>query len=133
MIDHARYFKGAHILKFHQGLNAVIQNHVACMTAGHPSDKTPKEWYNAALLCDENCIVNKAFRALSWTTPHPEKALYPGGMFRQLPVRAANMVPPISQYAPPIASGSTPSCHTPPIPTISTPMHPRDTIAIVCF
>jgi hypothetical protein len=96
VIDHARYFEGTHIvLKFHQGLNAVIQNHVACMTAGCPSDETLKEWYDAALLCNENHIVNKAFGALLWTTPHPEKASYPGGMFRWLPVRATNTVPPI--------------------------------------
>jgi hypothetical protein len=97
MIDCARYFKGTHIvLKFHQGLNAAIQNHVACMTAGCPSDETLKEWYDAAPLCDENRVANEAFGASSRTAPHPEKASYAGSMFRWLPVRAANMVPPIS-------------------------------------
>jgi hypothetical protein len=67
MINCARYFEGTHIiLKFHQGLNAMIQDHVACMTAGRPSDDALQEWYAAALLCDKNCIANKAFRASSW-------------------------------------------------------------------
>jgi hypothetical protein len=35
MIDHVCYFKGAHIiLKLCQGLNPIIQDHVACLTNG---------------------------------------------------------------------------------------------------
>jgi hypothetical protein len=83
MVNCTRDFRGTHIiLKFHQGLNAVIQNHVACMTVGCPSDEAPKEWYDAALLCNENCIVNEAFGASLQATPHPKRALYTSSMFR---------------------------------------------------
>jgi hypothetical protein len=35
LIQHAHYFEGAHIaLKFCQGLNQKIQDHVACLTSG---------------------------------------------------------------------------------------------------
>jgi hypothetical protein len=64
MIDHAQYLEGSHIvLKFHQGLNPKIQDHVACLTSGRPSDESPTQWYEAAILCDENCLANEAFRA----------------------------------------------------------------------
>jgi hypothetical protein len=66
MIDPARYFEGAHIiLKFCQELNTKIQDHVACMTHGRPLDDVPKEWYDAAILCDENHITNEAFTSFS--------------------------------------------------------------------
>jgi Retrotransposon gag protein len=62
IMDKARYFQGAHIvLKFRQGLNAKIQDHVACLTQGHPSDEIPQQWYDTAILCDENWIANAAF------------------------------------------------------------------------
>jgi hypothetical protein len=82
MIDRARYFEGAHIvLKFHQGLNVMIQDHVACMTAGRPSDDAPQEWYTAALLCNKNHIANEAFRASSWRTPTLKMSSTTGNMF----------------------------------------------------
>ena len=35
IVDCARYFEGAHIvLKFRQGLNPKIQDHVVCLTSG---------------------------------------------------------------------------------------------------
>jgi hypothetical protein len=62
MVEKARYFEGTHIvLKFCQGLNQKIQDHIACLTEGHPSDDIPKQWYDAAILCDENHIANAAF------------------------------------------------------------------------
>jgi Retrotransposon gag protein len=62
VVEKARYFEGAHIvLKFRQGLNAKIQDHVACLTQGCPSDEIPQQWYDAAILCDENRIANAAF------------------------------------------------------------------------
>jgi hypothetical protein len=58
-----------------------IQDHVACMTHGRPSDDVPKEWYNAAILCDENRITNKAilerfepFQGISELWHHISKA-----------------------------------------------------------
>jgi hypothetical protein len=49
------------MLKFQQGLNPKVQDHVACLTSGHPLDTSPKQWYDAAILCDENRIANEAF------------------------------------------------------------------------
>ena len=62
IVDKACYFEGSHIvLKFRQGLNAKIQDHVACLTQGCPSDEIPQQWYDTAILCDENRIMNTAF------------------------------------------------------------------------
>jgi hypothetical protein len=68
MIDHTCYFEGAHIvLKFCQGLNPIIQDHITCFTSGCPSDEIPREWYAAARLCDKNHIANEAVRVSSCT------------------------------------------------------------------
>jgi hypothetical protein len=75
LIQQACYFEGTHItLKFHQGLDEKIQDHIACLTLGQPSDDSPQQWYNAALLCDENRIANEAFRTSSWIAPTPPNA-----------------------------------------------------------
>jgi hypothetical protein len=72
IVQRARYFEGAHIiLKFRQGLDEKIQDHVACLTEGRPSDDSPQQWYAAAILCDENHIANEAFRTHSWIAPTP--------------------------------------------------------------
>jgi hypothetical protein len=49
-------------VKFHQGLNPKVQDHMACLTLGHPSNDSPKQWYDTAILYDENCIANDAFQ-----------------------------------------------------------------------
>jgi Retrotransposon gag protein/Zinc knuckle len=134
LVDRARYFEGSHIvLKFRQGLNPRIQDHVACLTSGRPSDETPKEWYDAAILCDENRIANEAFRTASRTTAHPETSSTTNSMFRRLPTRLPNPPPPISRYAPPIATPSNPSRYVPPAPSASTPSRPKDPSTTVCF
>jgi hypothetical protein len=75
LVQQARYFEGAHIvLKFCQGLNEKIQDHVACLTLGQPSDDSPQQWYDAAILCDENRIANEVFRTSSRITPTPPNA-----------------------------------------------------------
>jgi hypothetical protein len=51
------------VLKFRHGLQQSIQNYITCLTYGRPSDDSPQEWYNAAILCDENCIANSAFQS----------------------------------------------------------------------
>jgi len=134
LVELARYFEGAHIvLKFRQGLNPQIQDHVACLTTGRPSDEVPKQWYSAAILCDENRIANEAFRASSRTTKQAEIPSSSGSVFRRLPTRVANPSTPISRYTPPIASTSNPTRYVPPIPSISMPVRPKDTTAVVCF
>ena len=52
------------------GLNLQIQDDIACLIVAHPSDKSPKEWYDTAILYDENCTVNKAFMSMQ-REPHP--------------------------------------------------------------
>jgi hypothetical protein len=60
LVQWACYFEGAHIvLKFCQGLDEKIQDQVACLTSGWPSDNSPQQWYDATILCDENRITNE--------------------------------------------------------------------------
>ena len=82
LIDRARYFEGAHIvLKFRQGLNPKVQDHVACLTTGCPSDEAPKQWYDAAILCDKNHIANEAFCTSSRIVPRNETTSASNSMF----------------------------------------------------
>jgi Retrotransposon gag protein len=68
-VDKACYFEGLHIvLKFCQGLNSKIQDYIACLTKGQPSDKTPSQLYAAVILCDENRIANAMFTSSPRTT-----------------------------------------------------------------
>jgi hypothetical protein len=121
MINYTRYFEGAHIiLKFCQGLNTKIQDHVACMTHGQPSDNVPKKWYDAAILCDEDRITNKAFTSSSRGSNYSEVSLNSGTTFQRLLVKLANSVPPISCYAPSITN-------------ILNPQRPKDMTSVICF
>ena len=64
LVDRAKYTEGSNIaLKFRHGLNSTIQNYIACLTHGRPSDDNPEDWYDAAILCDENRIANAAFQS----------------------------------------------------------------------
>jgi hypothetical protein len=110
MIMWARYFEGSHIaLKFQQGLNPKIQDYVACLTEGQPSDKNPHKWYAAAILCDENHITNEAFKTSSHITMCLDTSSLSGALFRRSPVKVTNVAPSISRYAPQMAMPSNPS------------------------
>jgi hypothetical protein len=110
MITQARYMEGSHIvLKFWQGLNLKIQDYVACLTSGRPSDERPCEWYVAAILCDENCITNEAFKTSSRIATCPETSLLTSTMFHRPPVKVVNASPSLSQYTPQVATASNPS------------------------
>jgi hypothetical protein len=129
MIAHACYMEGFHImLKFWQGLNPKIQHYVACLTSGRPSDKNPHEWYVAAILCDENCITNKAFKTSSCIATHPEMSSLTSMMFCRPPVKVANASPSLLQYAPPVATASNPSQTT-----TLTPAQVIGTTPVMCF
>jgi len=68
-VDHAEYTEGVNIvLKFQHGLSPIIQNYIACLTYGQPSNDVPKNWYDAVILCGENCITNSAFQSTLWST-----------------------------------------------------------------
>ena len=62
------------VIKFQRGLNAQIQNTVATMAAGRPSDRNPTQWYNMARMVDENRAANEAF-ASSHQCPVPNPHL----------------------------------------------------------
>ena len=49
------------VVKFRRGLNPQIQNTVATMSSGRPSDANPDEWYNVARTVDQNRAANEAF------------------------------------------------------------------------
>jgi len=69
LVDCTEYTEGMNIvLKFQHRLSPVIQNYITCFTYGHPSDDVPKDWYDAVILCNENCITNSAFQSTSWST-----------------------------------------------------------------
>jgi hypothetical protein len=128
-VERARYFEGAQIvMKFRQGLNPRIQDYVACLTNGRPSDDNPKEWYAAAILCDENRIANEAFKASSRIAPRSDTLSPSTGVFRRMPPRVANTAPPLSRFAPSISTPSHPS-----LPSAPTPTKANATATSVCF
>jgi hypothetical protein len=58
------------VVKFRRGLNPQIQNAVATMTTGRPSDIAPTAWYEAARNVDQNRASNEAFQS-SLRNPNP--------------------------------------------------------------
>jgi Retrotransposon gag protein len=56
------------VVKFRRGLNTHIQNVVATMAAGRPSDGNPEQWYNMARIVDQNRAANEAFSS-SYRSP----------------------------------------------------------------
>ena len=53
------------VVKFWKGLDLQIQNTIATMAYGRPSDSTPDAWYEAAKNVDQNWAANKAFKLTS--------------------------------------------------------------------
>jgi Retrotransposon gag protein/Zinc knuckle len=49
------------VVKFRRGLNPQIQNAVATMASGRPSDEKPEQWYKMARTIDQNRAANEAF------------------------------------------------------------------------
>ena len=49
------------VIKFRRGLNAQVQNAVATMASGRPSDTDPDGWYSMARTVDQNRATNEAF------------------------------------------------------------------------
>jgi Retrotransposon gag protein len=62
LIDEAGYTDPkTTVVKFRRGLNPQIQNAVATMAAGRPSDRDLSAWYSAARTVDQNMAANEAF------------------------------------------------------------------------
>ena len=51
------------VVKFQKGLDPQIQNTIATMAYGHPSDASLQSWYEAAKNVDQNCVANEAFKS----------------------------------------------------------------------
>ena len=49
------------MVKFRRGLETRIQDAVATMASGRPSDTSPDEWYRASRVVDQNNASNEAF------------------------------------------------------------------------
>ena len=56
------------MVKFRRGLNPQIQNAVATMSSGRPSNANPDKWYNMARTVDQNRAANEAFTSIHRTT-----------------------------------------------------------------
>ena len=50
------------VVKFRKGLDPQIQNTIATMAYGCPSDASLQNWYEAAKNIDQNRTVNEAFK-----------------------------------------------------------------------
>ena len=50
------------VVKFRKGLDAQIQNTIATMAYGCPSDASPEDWYDVAKNIDQNHVANEAFK-----------------------------------------------------------------------
>ena len=57
-------------VKFQKGFDLQIQNTIAMMAYGHPSDASPEAWYEAAKNVDQNHAANEAFK-LAYQAPGP--------------------------------------------------------------
>jgi len=52
-------------VKFRRGLRLGIQNQIATMPYGRPTDTDPDVWYKAAQRIDQACFANEAFQSVS--------------------------------------------------------------------
>jgi len=55
------------VVKFHRGLDSQIQNAIATMPSGCPSDMVPTDWYTAARTIDQNRATNETFQSFYQT------------------------------------------------------------------
>jgi len=61
LITEAGYNPKTIVVKFRRGLDTQIQNAIATMPSGRPSDMVPMDWYTAARTIDQNRATNEAF------------------------------------------------------------------------
>ena len=50
------------VVKFRKGLDPQIQNTIAMMAYGCPSDASLEDWHEVAKNVDQNCAANEAFK-----------------------------------------------------------------------
>jgi hypothetical protein len=69
LVDEAGYTDGLSIvMKFRKGLDRDIQDQIAEMVQGRPSDDDPEGWYGAARTFDANWAANQAFHGVQRQT-----------------------------------------------------------------
>jgi hypothetical protein len=56
------------VMKFRKGLDRDIQDRIAEMVQGRPSDDDPEGWYSAACTFDANRTANQAFHGVQRQT-----------------------------------------------------------------
>src|SRR5271155_1424663 len=74
------------VVKFRRGLEPRIQDSIATMTSGRPSDMEPSDWYKAAKTVNQNQATNEAFhssyRIPSFTPSHSQPRPSAPGIIR---------------------------------------------------
>ena len=86
------------VVKFRKGLDPQIQNTIATMAYGRPSDASLEDWYEAAKNVDQNCAANEAFK-LAYRTSAPassrstQNPVRPQSVFRIPPPIPVNPTP----------------------------------------
>ena len=77
LVDMAGYKEGlAIVVKFRRGLQRDIQDQIATLPVGGPSDSDPEAWYQAALRCSANREANAIFHAQPRMTIPPRPATF---------------------------------------------------------
>ena len=90
------------VVKFRKGLDPKIQNTIATMAYGHPSNSSLENWYEAAKNIDQNRAANEAFK-MAYQTPISTRP----------PINPPHTIPQSLLRAPPVP-------HTLPTPSSST-------------
>src|ERR1700678_3512704 len=87
------------VVKFRRGLDPRIQDVIATMTSGRPSDEILSHWYNAARPLDQNRATNEAFCS-SYCTPSsnpiPAQPRQPVPGITRLPINAHSHPSPVN-------------------------------------
>ena len=73
------------VVKFRRGLSTQIQNSVATMASGRPSDSIPTQWYEAARMIDENRAANEAFSSSTYRSATATSRPAGASVFRTAP------------------------------------------------
>ena len=94
------------IVKFQKGLDLQIQNTIATMAYGRPSNASLEAWYEAAKNVNQNHAANEAFK-LAYQAPGPDP-VHPTSVPVQVPAQSIICLQQIA--------------HTHPIPTSLVPM-----------
>jgi Zinc knuckle len=85
------------VVKFRRGLDSKIQNMVATMGTGRPSDTAPDEWYRMARTVNQNRATNEVFASSYWSSASTPSRPVETSLFRPIstatPQGHAHVVP----------------------------------------